>query len=175
MSVFDELLAANERHVAGFTGGQLPAPPARALAVLTCMDARILPLDVFGLASGDAHVIRNAGGRATDDALRSLLVSTHVMGTRAVAVVHHTECGMTKLTDADFAATIERATGHSPGDLPLYAIEDPDAALEGDVTWLAESPLLPAGTEVAGFLYDVRTGVLSLVVPPLVVGDATAC
>lgn len=175
MSVFDELLAANERHVAGFTGGQLPAPPAHGLAVLTCMDARILPLDVFGLAPGDAHVIRNAGGRATDDALRSLLVSAHVMGTRAIAVVHHTECGMTKLTDADFAATIERATGRSPGDLPLYAIEDPDADLKRDVVWLVDTELLPVGTEVAGFRYDVRTGVLSLVVPPLVVGDTTGC
>lgn len=175
MSVFDELLAANARYVAGFTSGRLEAPPTRHLVILTCMDARMLTSDVFGLAVGDAHVLRNAGGRVTDDALRSLLVSTHILGTRAVAVVHHTECGMAKITDAAFAATIEEATGHSPGDLPLHAIEDPGAALEDDVAALAGSPLFPAGTEVAGFFYDVRTGVLSLVVPPIVVGGTTGC
>jgi carbonic anhydrase len=147
MSVFDDLLAGNARHAATFEHGRLPAPPARGLAVLTCMDARILPLEVFGLGTGDAHIIRNAGGRATDDVLRSVLVSVHTMGVRAIAVVHHTECGLTKVTDEGLRKLVTAATGHDPAPLPL-----------------AGSPLLP-GIEVAGFRYDVRTGQLHLVVP----------
>lgn len=154
MSVFDDLLAGNARFAASFQAGKLPAPPARKLAVLTCMDARILPLEVFGLRTGDAHIVRNAGGRASDDVLRSLAVSTRAMGVRAIAVVHHTECGMAKIDD-DLRPLV--------GEM---AIDDPDKALRGDVEALLTSPLLPEGTEVAGFRYDVRTGRLHLVVPP---------
>lgn len=166
MSAFDDLLAANDDHVARFSTGHLAAPPARALAVLTCMDARILPLDALGLAPGDAHVVRNAGGRVTDDALRSLLVSTHSLGARAIAVIHHTECGVAKSTDEEFRQVVLAATGHDPDPIRLLAITDADQALADDVHALASSPLLPAGTEVAGFRYDIRTGRLHLVVPP---------
>lgn len=156
MSVFDDLLAGNEEFAAGFETGALPAPPARGLAILTCMDARILPLGVFGLRTGDAHILRNAGGRASDDVFRSLAVSTRALGVSAVAVVHHTECGMAKLDD-ELRALVGDA-----------AIDDPDQALADDVERLVTSPMLPKGTEVAGFLYDVRTGRLHLVIPPAI-------
>ena len=164
MSVLDDVLAANAAFAKGFRDGELPAPPGRHLAVLTCMDARILPLQVFGLANGDAHILRNAGGRVTDDALRSLLVSTHVLDVRSIAVVHHTECGMTRVTDDELRATIETGSGHSPGDLEFYAIGDPETTLRVDVARLADSHLFPPKTDVRGFIYDVRTGRLRQVV-----------
>jgi carbonic anhydrase len=121
------------------------------------MDARILPLEVFGLAPGDAHVIRNAGGRVSQDALRSLLVSVHVLGVHSVAVVHHTECGMARFSDAEIRSQVETATGHDAGDVAFLAIEDAETAMAGDVALLRSSPLL-AGVDVRGYEYDVRTG-----------------
>ena len=164
MNVLDEVLAANAAFAEAFVAGELPAPPARHLAVLTCMDARILPLSVFGLGIGDAHILRNAGGRVTDDALRSLLVSTHVLGVREIAVVHHTYCGMATMTDEEFAATVERATGRSTGDLAFHAIADVEQSLKEDVHRLLSSGLLAPGTDVRGLEYDVRTGRLRQVV-----------
>jgi carbonic anhydrase len=164
MSVLDEVLDANTRFADSFAAGDLPAPPSRHLAVLTCMDARILPLTVFGLDIGDAHVLRNAGGRVTDDALRSLLVSTHVLGVRAIAVVHHTLCGMASLDDEQFRAKVEEGSGRSPGDLAFHAIGDPEEALRHDVGILTGSGLFPPGTEIRGMVYDVQTGRLRPVV-----------
>jgi carbonic anhydrase len=158
VSVFDELLAANDKFASTFEPGMLPAPPRRRLAVVTCMDARILPLSVFGLEPGDAHVIRNAGGRVSDDVIRSLLVSTHVLGVQAVAVVHHTECGMTQRTDEQFRALVAERSGEDVTDVEFLAIEDADAALAEDVETIRSSPLLPAGTAVNGFQYDVASG-----------------
>ncbi|MCU1486964.1 MAG: carbonic anhydrase [Actinomycetia bacterium] len=164
MSALDDVLAANERFASRFSAGDVPAPPSSHLAVLTCMDARILPLGVFGLELGDAHVLRNAGGRVTDDVLRSLLVSTHVLGVRAIAVVHHTLCGMRGTTDEALRAKVAEATGHSPGDLEFHAVADPEAALREDVATLVDSGLLPLGTDVRGYEYDVQTGRLRQVV-----------
>ncbi|HEX2038719.1 MAG TPA: carbonic anhydrase [Acidimicrobiales bacterium] len=164
MSVFDELLDANAKFTEGFDLGTLPGPPARALAVLTCMDARMLPLQMAGLTPGDAHIVRNAGGRASDDAIRSLLVSTHRLGVRHIAVVHHTMCGMADITDDGFRDEVEGTTGHRPT-VPVLAIGDPDEALRSDVEALRSSPYFPEGTTVAGFVYDVRTGRLDLRVP----------
>lgn len=162
--MLDEVLAANEAFASAFGDGGLPAPPSRHLAVVTCMDARILPLSVFGLDTGDAHILRNAGGRVTEDVLRSLLVSTHALGVREIAVVHHTECGMAKVTDEELRNTIEASTGNRPGALAFHPILDPDADLRADVARLTRSALLPPGTEVRGFVYDVRTGKLRPVV-----------
>lgn len=175
MSAFDELLAANQAYPDRYTGSGLSAPPARRVAVLTCMDARVLPLAAFGLELGDAHVVRNAGGRVTDDALRSLLVSTHALGVRTIVVMHHTECGVAKMTDEQFRDTVVEATGHDPAPITLMAIGDPDRTLADDVRVVASSPLFPAGVEVAGFRFDVATGRVAQVVPPVVVGGATAC
>jgi carbonic anhydrase len=157
-SIFDEVLAANDSYAEGFESGMLPAPPARHLAVVTCMDARILPLGVFGLEPGDAHIIRNAGGRVSDDVLRSLLVSTHVLGVRAIAVVHHTECGMARYTDDQLRATVEGATGESAAGIEFQAIHDGDAALVEDLERIRASRLFPPDIEVRGYEYDVRTG-----------------
>jgi carbonic anhydrase len=162
--VLHEVLDANGAFVETFESGQLPAPPSRGLAVLTCMDARIVPLEVFGLRTGDAHILRNAGGRVTDDALRSLLVSTHVMGVRAVAVVHHTECGMARATDDELRQQVEAGSGADAGAVDFLAIRNPDADLRGDVERIQSSPLLPPGTVVQGFEYDVHTGRLRRVV-----------
>jgi len=164
MSGLDDVLAANERFASRFTAGDLPAPPGSHVAVVTCMDARILPLAVFGLELGDAHVLRNAGGRVTDDVLRSLLVSSHVLGVRSIAVVHHTLCGMRGATDEELRAKVAEGSGHSPGDLEFHAVGDPEQALQDDVARLVDSGLLPPDTDVRGYEYDVRTGRLRQVV-----------
>jgi carbonic anhydrase len=158
MGVLDEVTEANARFAESFGSGDLPAPPSRHLAVITCMDARIMPPEVFGLEPGDAHLIRNAGGRVTDDVLRSVLVSTHLLGVRAVAVVHHTECGMIRATDAEIRAAVAAGSGRDPGAFAFHAIADPEQDLRADVARLVDSGLLPPGTEVAGYVYDVRTG-----------------
>jgi carbonic anhydrase len=124
------------------------------------MDARILPLGVFGLEPGDAHIIRNAGGRVSDDVLRSLLVSTHVLGVRAIAVVHHTECGMARYSDAELRQAVEEATGESAAGIEFQAIDDGDLALEEDLERIRESRLFPSDIEVRGYEYDARTGKL---------------
>jgi carbonic anhydrase len=159
--MFDDLLAANRGYAESFPAGHLEAAPVRALAVLTCMDARIDVLAALGLALGDAHVLRNAGGRVTPDALRSLLVSTHVLGVRAVAVVHHTECGMAGTTDAELRERVRAASGADPGALEFHVIADPAQALRDDVAAIASYEPLPADLTVAGFRYDVRTGRLT--------------
>jgi len=129
MALLDEVLAANARFAESSGSGGLPAPPSRHLAVVTCIDARIMPLAVFGLEAGDAHILRNAGGRVTDDVLRSLLVSTHLLEVRAIAVVHHTECGMTRYADTEIREAVREGSGTDPGNLEFYAIADPEAAL----------------------------------------------
>ena len=156
---FDDLLTANEGYAEGFGSGDLAAPPARGLAVVTCMDSRIEPLQVLGLGLGDAKVIRNAGGRVTDDALRSLVVATHLLGARRVLVMEHTDCGMTKLGEQE-----ARERVGSP-DLALGMIADQSASLREDVDKVRSSPHLPPGVEVLGALYDVATGRVEVVVP----------
>src|SRR5918998_4089678 len=114
MSVTDELVKNNEAYAASFDKGDLPLPPARKVAVLACMDARLDPARILGLEPGDAHVIRNAGGVATDDALRSLSISQHLLGTEEVIVIQHTGCGLLSVTDEEFAERLERETGRRP-------------------------------------------------------------
>lgn len=157
-TILDEVLAANERYSASFESGMLPAPPARHLAVVTCMDARILPLGVFGLEPGDAHIIRNAGGRVSDDVLRSLLVSIHVLGVRAIAIVHHTECSMARFGEPELRAIVEDATGGSTAGIEFQVIADAEGALREDLERIGASHLVPDGVEVRGYEYDVRTG-----------------
>jgi carbonic anhydrase len=157
----DDLLAANARYAERFDGGGLGAVPARHLAVLTCMDTRLDVFAMLGLRLGDAHVLRNAGGRVTDDVLRSLIVSIEVLGTTAVAVIQHTDCGMTKTTDDELRALVRSRRGADPEPVRFLTIDDHFDTLQADVATLRKSPFLPPDLEVRGFLYDVRTGRLT--------------
>jgi carbonic anhydrase len=157
MSATDDLLRTAERYAAAFDKGELAAPPRRGVAVLTCMDARIEPARLLGLEEGDAHVIRNAGGLVTDDALRSLAISQRALGTREVVVIQHTGCGMLDFSDAGFRAELEQETGARPG----WAVEgfsDLEQSVEGSVRALRESPFLPRRDSIRGFVLDVATG-----------------
>jgi carbonic anhydrase len=159
----EDLLAGNARYAERFDGGGLAAAPARRLAVVTCMDTRLDVFALLGLHLGDAHVIRNAGGRVTDDVVRSLIVSVEILGTRSVAVIQHTDCGMAKTTDDELKALVRERRGADPGPVEFLTIDDHADAIRADVAILRESPLLPSGLEVRGYLYDVRTGRLTLI------------
>jgi carbonic anhydrase len=154
----DEVLAANARYASTFTEGYLPSPPSRRLAVLTCMDARLDPAQALGLDEGDAHVVRNAGGRASDDAIRSLVISSHLLGTREFLVIHHTDCGMRNVTNAEIRDRLRREIGIDAGEIDFLPIGDEAEAVRQDVAAIRASPLMPTDIAVRGFVYDVRTG-----------------
>lgn len=177
MGIRDEVLEANEAYAASFGAkGQLALPPARGFAILTCMDARLDPAGYAGLAEGDAHVIRNAGGRASDDAIRSLVISYKLLGTKEWFVVHHTNCGMEFFTDEVMrgllANSLETAAlgpdgftdvGTGPGSsearyIDWLTIADQAGSVVDDVTRIRRHPLVPAGIPIYGFVYDVTTG-----------------
>ncbi len=158
MSVRDEVLAANERYAAAFDKGGLAIPPARRLAVVTCMDARLDPAAFLGLALGDAHVIRNAGGLVTDDALRSLIISHWLLGTREVLVVAHTDCGMLTFTNDDLRRRLSEETGKDAGELDFHPFADLEESVRASVRRVRESPFLPDSFAASGFVYDVRSG-----------------
>jgi carbonic anhydrase len=160
MSVSDELLEANSEYVKTFDRGDLPMPPARRLAIVTCMDARIIPSRQLGLEEGDAHVIRNAGGRARD-ALRSLVISQRLLGTNEIAVIHHTDCGMLTFTNRDLHAKVKQDLGADAGDIDFLPFSDVEESVREDVAFLLSSPLIPGTTVIRGFVYDVRTGRLN--------------
>jgi carbonic anhydrase len=164
MSALDEVLAANARYAAGFTKGGLPAPPARRFAVLTCMDARLDPAKAFGLEEGDAHVVRNAGGRASDDAIRSLVISYKLLGTRHFLVIHHTDCGMLTFTNEELRASLRRDLGADASGIDFLPFSDLEESVRADVATLRASPLLPKDIPIDGLIYDVRTGRLRAVV-----------
>ncbi len=158
MSVADEFVQADERYAATFTKGDLSAPPRRYVAVITCMDARLDPARFLGLEEGDAHVIRNAGGRAAD-AIRSLVISQQLLGTREVVVVHHTDCGMLAFTDEQLHQKIHDDLGvHT--DLEFLPFSNLEQSVRDDVATLRDSPLLLKDAPVRGFIYDVKTGQL---------------
>jgi carbonic anhydrase len=160
MSATDELLANAERYAEAFDQGDLPMPPAKRVAVLACMDARLNPYGLLGLSEGDAHVIRNAGGVVTDDEIRSLAISQRLLGTEEIILIHHTDCGMLTFTDDDFRKQIHEDTGIKPE----WAVETFDN-LEGDVRQsiarIKASPFIPKKDQVRGFVYDVETGRLA--------------
>ena len=158
MSVTDEFLAANGQYAATFTKGELPMPPARHAAILVCMDARIDPARALGLAEGDAHVIRNAGGRATDDALRSLVISSQLLGTREFVVIHHTDCGMLTFTNQELRAQLLRDLGADATAIDFLPFSDVEESVREDVAIIRSSPLISQGIPVRGFVYDVRSG-----------------
>jgi carbonic anhydrase len=157
MSTIDELLAASEQYARGFDRGDLPLPPARRVAILTCMDARILPSRLLGLEEGDAHVIRNAGGRARD-ALRSLIISQRLLGTQEIAVIHHTDCGMLTFSNRDLRQKVKEDLGSDTGEFDFLPFQDLDESVREDVEFLQATQLLNPDTAIRGFVYDVRTG-----------------
>ena len=155
MSVTDECLASNERYAASF-GGELPLPPARHLAVLACMDARLDVHKILGLDEGDAHVIRNAGGVVTDDALRSLTISQRLLGTNEIILIHHTDCGMLTFTDDAVKRQIQEETGIKPR-FALEAFPDLDEDVRQSIARIQDSPFIP-NKNVRGFVFDVSSG-----------------
>jgi carbonic anhydrase len=161
MSVTDELLVNAQRYRAGFDRGGLPMRPTRRLAVLACMDARLNPL---GLAEGDAHIIRNAGGMVTDDVRRSLAISQRLLGTREIILIYHTDCGMRTFTDDEFKASIEAETGIRPS-WAAETFTDTDTDLRQSIARIVADPFIPHKESVRGFVYDVRTGGLREVLP----------
>ena len=177
--VLDEVLNANQKYAGAFTKGDLTMPPARRFAILTCMDARLDPAKFAGLSEGDAHVIRNAGGRASDDAIRSLVISYKLLGTREFFVIHHTDCGMEFFTDEVMrkllAASLETAVlaadgfrdvGKGPGStegefIDWLTIRNQAESVLADVKRIRSHPLVPRTIPIYGFIYDVRTGLLN--------------
>jgi carbonic anhydrase len=157
MSVTDELLANNERYAEGFDKGELPLPPARGLAVVACMDARLHVSKLLGLEEGDAHIIRNAGGVVTDDEIRSLAISQRLLGTSEIVLIHHTDCGMLTFKDDDFRRQIEQETGVRP-EWAAEAFEDLDEDVRQNVARIKASPFVPHKDSVRGFVYDVTNG-----------------
>jgi carbonic anhydrase len=159
MSATDELVRNAERYAQRFdpASGTLPIPPARRVAVVACMDARLNPYGLLGLVEGDAHVIRNAGGVVTDHEIRSLAVSQRLLGTEEIVLVRHTDCGMLGFDDDAFRDGIERETGIRP-EWPSAAFDDLDEGIRRSIALIAASPFIPRREHVRGFVYDVRTG-----------------
>lgn len=189
--ILDEVISANQRYTANFGDkGNLPLPPGRRFAILTCMDARLDPAKYAGLSEGDAHVIRNAGGRASDDAIRSLVISHKLLGTREWFVIHHTDCGMQLFTDDIIrqllansleTAVLEengwRDVGRSPGSsegefVDWLTFKDLAESVYVDVKRIRHHPLVPHSIPIYGFIYDVKTGQLIEVPKAIEVGQA---
>jgi len=158
MAVTDELVEANEKFAAGFDQGGLPMPPARKVAVLACMDARLHPSKFLGLEIGDAHVIRNAGGRASDDAIRSLIISQRLLGTKEVLVIHHTDCGMLTFSNDQLREKLKAETGNDASKIDFLPFPELDRSVRDDVKRIKESPFVDKDVAVTGFVYDVNTG-----------------
>jgi carbonic anhydrase len=165
MGGFDDVLKANAEYAAGFADSGLAGRAARGLAVVTCMDSRISPLQMLGLKPGDAKILRNAGGRVTDDVLRTLVLAVHLLGVDRVLLVAHTDCRMTKVTDADVHAEIAAGSGIDTRSLDFHTIVDQRGTLTRDVQRIRSSPYLPSELAVLGALYDVRSGRIEVVVP----------
>ena len=189
--IVDEVVAANQSYVRSFGAkAELALPPARQFAILTCMDARLDPAKYAGLSEGDAHVIRNAGGRATDDAIRSLVISHKLLGTREWFVIHHTNCGMELFADEVIADLLEddlgtaafdgktwsnphHHGGHAAGHfIKWHTIRNQEASVTQDVRRIREHPLVPKSVPIYGYVYDVHTGRLDEVKQATEVGRA---
>jgi carbonic anhydrase len=158
MSKTDEFLENNRRYAESFAG-QLPMPPSAGVAVVACMDARLNVYGILGLAEGQAHVIRNAGGVVTDDEIRSLAISQRLLGTSEVILIHHTDCGMLTFTDDGFKASIEKETGIKPA-WAAEAFADLDEDVRQSIRRIKTSPFIPHTSSVRGFVFDVATGKL---------------
>jgi len=168
MSVTDDLVRNNQSYAGSFKKGDLPLPPAKHVAVLACMDARLDVHKILGLQEGDAHVIRNAGGVATDDAIRSLAISQRLLGTTEIVLIHHTDCGMLTFHDDDIKRKIEEETGIRPA-FAFEAFSDLEQDVKQSIARIKASPFIPKKSSVRGFVYDVRSGRLNEVGVPAAV------
>src|SRR5437660_2933820 len=157
MGIVQEFLKANDAYASTFHRGDLAMPPARHVAVLVCMDARIDPARALGLEEGDAHVIRNAGGRA-DDALRSLVISEQLLGTTEIVVIHHTDCGMLTFSNEDLHSKVKQELHADADHIDFLPFKDVEQSVRDDVTLLRNSPLIPQSIAISGFIYDVKDG-----------------
>ncbi|HEY8291022.1 MAG TPA: carbonic anhydrase [Thermomicrobiales bacterium] len=158
MSNVDDFIQANERYAAAFTKGDLPKQPGKKVAVVVCMDARLDPAKFLGLEEGDAHIIRNAGGRAAD-AIRSLVISQQLTGTREIAVIHHTDCGMLAFTEEELHQKLHDEL-HVHAEIEFLPFTDLEQSVRDDVETIRTSPLLIPGLPVQGYVYDVHSGQL---------------
>ena len=159
MAVTEELLGHNDAYASDFDKGDLPMPPGKKVAVLACMDARLDPAKVLGLDEGDAHVIRNAGGVVSEDAVRSLVISQRLLGTEEIVLIHHTDCGMLTFDDNSVKDQIEVDTGLRPN-FALEAFPDADADVRQSIARIQANPFIPKKDQVRGFVYEVETGKL---------------
>ncbi len=160
MSATDDLLANAARYAETFDHGDLPLPPAKGVAVVACMDARLNVYGLLGLEEGDAHVIRNAGGVVTDDEIRSLSISQHLLGTKEIVLIHHTGCGMLTFSDDEFAERLESESGSRPS-WRAEAFGDLQGDVRESIARIKASPFIPRKESVRGFVYDVETGALT--------------
>lgn len=160
MSATNDFLAANQSYAKNFTKGGQPMPPAKKVAIVACMDARIETGRLLGLEEGDAHVIRNAGGVVTDDVIRSLAISQRLLGTTEIVLIHHTDCGMLTFKDDALKSQIEEDTGLRPP-FALEAFSDPEDDVRQSVRRIQSSPFVPRKDKIRGFVYDVETGRLN--------------
>jgi carbonic anhydrase len=164
MAQFDEFVKANEQYAAHFDKGDAAMPPARGVAVVTCMDARLHPEEFLGLEVGDAHVIRNAGGRVSEDAIRSLVISERLLGTTDIVVIHHTDCGMLTFKNEDLTAKIKEDLGVDTTGRDFLPFGDLEQSVRDDVQTIKSSELIPDDIQVSGAIYDVTSGELREVV-----------
>jgi carbonic anhydrase len=159
MSVIDEFVHNAESYAERFDKGALPLPPAKHVAIVACMDARLNPYGLLGLAEGDAHVIRNAGGAITDDEIRSLAISQRLLGTEEIMLIHHSDCGMLTFKDDDFRREVHADTGIRP-EWAAEAFDDLDEDVRQSIARIKASPFIPKKDTVRGFVYEVETGKL---------------
>jgi carbonic anhydrase len=159
MGAIDELVENAERYAEGFDKGALPLPPAKGVAIIACMDARLNPHALLGLREGDAHVIRNAGGVVTHDEIRSLSISQRLLGTEEIMLIHHTDCGMLTFSDDEFRRQVQQETGVKP-EWAAEAFDDLDEDVRQSIARIKASPFIPKKDSVRGFVYEVETGTL---------------
>ncbi len=165
MGAFDDVLGANAQYATRFTDGGRPGRAAKGLALVTCMDSRISPLEMLGLTNGDAKILRNAGARVTDDVLRTLVLAVHLLAVHRVMIVAHSDCRMASVTDAEVHQAIADSAGIDTRSLDFRATADQRGTLVEDVARIRAWPYLPATLPVIGCLYDVRTGRIEVAVP----------
>jgi carbonic anhydrase len=159
MGTIDALLENAKTYAGTFDQGELPLPPARRVAILACMDARLNPYGLLGLREGDAHVIRNAGGVVTDDEIRSLAISQRLLGTEEIMLIHHTDCGMLTFSDDEFRRQVQQETGIKP-EWAAEAFNDLEEDIRQSVARIKASPFIPKKEAIRGFIYEVETGSL---------------